>query len=125
MNLDWPLGVDVVEFKKAGRLYRSHKNRLGSFLSTPEISYVKKSARPEESLALLLAAKEAVFKSLPLSWMGPAGFGKIQILPKKNKKFSFRLKGDLKKVSPRRPLELSYVKTADCVVMQCRPKRIG
>lgn len=74
------LGVDLVEYKKAKTFYAEHKNRLGGYFDPSEMSFIQKSRRPYESLALLLAAKEAVFKSSRLSWMGPRGFRRIRVL---------------------------------------------
>ena len=46
--------------------------------------------RPHERLAVLLAAKEAVFKTLRHPWMGIEGFRKISVKPlKKGLKISF------------------------------------
>lgn len=95
------LGVDLVEYKKAKTFYTEHKNRLAGYFDSAEISFIQKNRKPHEALALLLAAKEAVFKSSDLPWMGPDGFRKIRILSQKKYK-------------------LSFLKTRDYVVAECR-----
>lgn len=97
------LGVDLIEFKKAERFYRSHRRRLSGFLNPKEISYIRRHPNPHESLAELLAAKEAVFKALRLPWMGRSEFKDIHIIPEKDERLSFKLAGHLRKT----PLERS------------------
>jgi len=115
------LGVDLVEFKKAKAFYGEHRNRLDTFFDGGEIRLIRQARRPYESLALLLAAKEAVFKSLGEPWMGPEGFRKIRIFSRKNRELSFRLKGNFKKHPMRRPAPaLFFLKSKDYVVAGCR-----
>lgn len=115
------LGVDVVEYRKARLFYVRHKNRLGEYFGKNEVAMIRKSHKPYESLALLLAAKEAVFKSSALPWMGAGGFRKIQILSQRSNRLSFRLKGNFKKGFARRPAPmLSYLKGKDFVIAECR-----
>ncbi len=114
------LGVDVVEYKKARFFYIQHKNRLEQYFQKSEVSFIQKSEKPYETLALLLAAKEAVFKSSDLPWMGPGGFRKIQIVSHRNSRLSFRMKGNFKKSFSRRPARLlSYLKGKDYVIAEC------
>ncbi len=99
------LGVDLVEYKKAKAFYDEHQNRLKDFFARSEISFIQKSHKPYESLALLLAAKEAIFKSADLPWMGAEGFRKIRVL------------------SRSRPVsKLSFIKSKDYVIAECRPR---
>ena len=95
------LGVDLVEIKKAKKFYQTHRHHLVSFFSKTEVSSIRRSKKPYERLALLLAAKEAVFKSLDLPWMGPGGFRKI--------------------VCEQKKLHLSYLVTKNYVVVCCQP----
>jgi phosphopantetheine--protein transferase-like protein len=121
MNAAWPLGVDMLEWKKAEAFYKTHREDLDTFLSSTEAAFVQTSRKPYESLALILSAKEAVFKALGLSWMGLSGFRSIQIVPGKTG-FSFRLKRGLQAKLPRKiPLELSFTKTRRHVVASCHP----
>ena len=121
MNAAWPLGVDMLEWKKAKAFYETHRDSLGRFLCPTEASFVLTSRKPYESLAMILSAKEAVFKALGISWMGLSGFQKIRILPA-NGPFSFRLKGNFKKkISRKVPLEISFVKSRHHVVATCHP----
>ena len=118
--LQFFLGVDVVEYQKAKLFYVRHKNRLEDFFHHSEISFIRKNRRPYKSLALLLAAKEAVFKSSGKPWMGTEGFRKIEILAKKRNRLEVRLKGDFKgSFSRRRPPSLSVLKSRRYVVAGC------
>ena len=119
MNALWPLGVDMLEWKKAKAFYKAHRKELADFLFPTEAVYVESSRKPYESFAMILSAKEAVFKALGVSWMGISGFGHIQILPGKNK-YYFRLKGNLrKKISRKTPMEVSFTKSRHHVVATC------
>ncbi len=81
MKASLPLGVDIVEWKKARAFYGAHRGRLDSFLSPSEMKFIGKNQKPYEGLATLFAAKEAVFKALGVSWFGPEKFRKIRIRP--------------------------------------------
>ena len=85
--------MDLVELETAKSLYRSHRRRLKTLFSREEISYIQKDKKPHERLAILLAAKEAVFKALSPAWMGVSGFQDIQIFPQSNHRLVVRLKG--------------------------------
>ena len=74
------LGIDLVEIKKADSFYKKNKSNLASFLRKDERDALRESSRPHETLAEILAAKEAVFKSGDGRWMGPRGFKKIPVL---------------------------------------------
>ena len=103
------LGVDLVEYKKARAFYARHRRRLGTYFKKAEVSFIEESLKPHEALALVLAAKEAVFKSLDRMWMGPEGFRRIAVVSRKNKKLSFLSKP-----------ALSFRKTRNYVVAECR-----
>ena len=79
-----PLGVDLIEIKKAKRFYKSHEDRLDSFFSSREIAYLKESGRPYENLAILLASKEAAFKAVPRLGTGLAAFRNADGIFRKN-----------------------------------------
>jgi phosphopantetheinyl transferase (holo-ACP synthase) len=122
MNAAWPLGVDMLEWKKAEAFYKEHRGKLASFLCPEEVTYVKSSRKPHESLAMILSAKEAVFKTLDLPWMGISGFESIQILPSK-KWYSFRLKKPLqKKITREIPLAISFIKNRSHIIAYCHPR---
>ena len=82
-------GVDLIELQKAKKFYRAHKDGLDSFFNDKEILYIRKSKRPHEALAALLATKEAVFKALPALGAGIAAFQNIEINHGKRNQFSF------------------------------------
>ena len=118
MDRSYPLGVDILELKKAGDFYRRHGKALSGILHPNELRYVRSSKKPGESFALIFSAKEAVFKAIGASWMGTSGFREIQIFPKKD--FSIRLKGRLKKIRMRpSSLKLSFIKDRRHVVATC------
>lgn len=79
-----PLGIDLVEIKKAKEFYREHKTRLGSFFSDEEMAYIRESKKPHVNLAVLLAAKEAIFKSKGGAESGLASFLDIDVIPAKD-----------------------------------------
>ena len=109
------LGVDLIEIKKARRLYDNHKDSLDSFFSPREISYIRTGQRPHENLAVLLASKEAVFKAIPCLGTGVAAFRNIEITPQKANRFSVRLRETAKKVV----VKFSILKDKKYVVVQC------
>lgn len=114
------LGVDIVEYKKARVFYARHKNRLKTYFDKNEVSLIQKGQKPYETLALLLAAKEALFKSSGLAWMGTDGFRKIRILARKHNQLSFRLQGNFKRSFIRRPAPvLSFLTSRDYVIAKC------
>lgn len=73
------IGVDLVEYARARRLWRSGRQRLRRVLSARQYQKVSRSAHPEKALAEILAAQEAVFKASGGWWMGPEGFGKYSV----------------------------------------------
>jgi phosphopantetheine--protein transferase-like protein len=120
--VDLPLGIDLIEFKKAKSFYRAHRDALSSFFSIEETGYIRQSPKPHECLALLLSAKEAVFKTLSAPWMGPTGFRNIQIVPRGDGEFSFKLKGPLKKFSSKQSTsKIAFIKRRKYVLAHCRP----
>lgn len=113
-----PLGVDILEWKKASAFYRRHRAALSDILGPEEIAYVRTSPSPARAFARVFAAKEAVFKSLRAS-AGPAGgFLQVRLFP--NKKFSYRLEGALKK-GPRRSLpgKVTFIQSRSHVIALC------
>ncbi|MGH7198278.1 MAG: 4'-phosphopantetheinyl transferase superfamily protein [Candidatus Omnitrophota bacterium] len=95
------LGVDLVEIRKAKSLYQNCKRDLGSLVSREEAASIRRSRKPHERLAAILAAKEAVFKA---QLRPDAGFLRFR---------DIRLK--------RRPHDwkLSFRKTKEYVIAQC------
>ena len=107
--VQYPIGVDILERKKASGFYHVHRDRLSALLHPGELAFVLGSRRPAEAFAQVFSAKEAVFKALGASWMGISGFRDIQLYPKKQ--FSFRVKGALKKNHPQKILlQISFKK---------------
>ena len=96
-----PLGVDLIEMQKARSLYQNCKHDLESLVSREEAASIRKSRKPHERLAAILAAKEAFFKAKHGSATGLLRFRDIQL--------------------KRRPhdLKLSFRKTKDYVIAQC------
>ncbi len=88
------IGVDLVELKKAKAFYESHKDNLKSFLTGEEIAYIRKNKDPHVHLAVLLAAKEAVFKSMGGAESGLASFSDICAIPETDPRLSFEVKKD-------------------------------
>jgi phosphopantetheinyl transferase (holo-ACP synthase) len=95
------LGVDLVELRRARALYLACKDDLESVVSRDEAAAIRKSRKPHETLAAVLAAKEALFKARKGPAAGLLRFRDIQL--------------------KRRPRdwELSYRKTKDYVIAQC------
>ena len=81
-----------MEFEKARKFYVRHKNRLATYFKKTETEYINKGQKNHERLALVMAAKEAVFKALDAPAVTPMEvFNNIEIIPLKNKQFKFRL----------------------------------
>jgi len=85
------LGVDLVEIARAKSFYRANASCLKRFFAKSEISFITQKPVYYQRLAMLLAAKEAVFKSLGAAWMGPSGFKNIRMVAHAGENFSFRL----------------------------------
>jgi len=96
------LGVDLVEIAKAKSFYKAHAGCLNRYFSEEEISFIAENPESCRKLAMLLAAKEAVFKSLDsVSWMGTSGFKDIRMVAHDDKNLLFSVPGKFgkKKVS--------------------------
>ncbi len=106
------IGVDIVEWKKAKVFYETHRERLGSFFPAPERRFIEKERKPYEALAMIFAAKEAVFKALGSPWMGPEGFRRIRIIPRRSGSY---------KVANHPELEVTLKKNRRYVVACCGP----
>jgi len=96
-----PLGVDLIEMQKSRSLYRNCKHDLESLVSREEALSIRKSRKPHEKLAAILAAKEAVFTAQNGSATGLLRFRDIQLKRRPN------------------DLKLSLRKTKDYVIAQC------
>ena len=112
------IGVDIIELKKAERFYKTHREKLGEFLSLKEKKFVERGKTPHEALAMVLSAKEAVFKALDRPWMGPEGFRKIKVQPVHPKMFSFRF-------SKKTQMEIYFTKNSKRVVAFCVPAHLA
>ena len=110
-----PLGVDLIELKRAKSFYCACKNRLGSFFSGTEIGVIQRSKKPYESFAILLAAKEAAFKALPQPGVGIAAFRNIEILPTLKGQLTLKFKKTRRKGS----IKFSVLKNTRVVIVQC------
>jgi len=116
------IGIDAIELKKAASFYKIHQDRLDSFFVKKEADFIRQSPKPHESLAMILAAKEAVFKAFSLPWMGLTGFKNIEIIPHSDKEFFFRLHGRLRKFSSKKIFSgISFLKRKNYVVATCHP----
>ena len=118
----FPLGVDLVDTRKAKSFYQTHKDDLDSFFSLEEISKIKKSPKPHKRLAIYLAAKEAVYKALFGTKVGMLGFRNILISQNRNR-LSFQLDRSLgRRHLSGQSLKLSIVEKKKYVVVQCGGK---
>ena len=116
MSPQRPLGVDILEWKKAGAFFRSHEEKLGELLSPSEIAFIRSSSNRARAFAMIFSAKEAAFKTLGAPFFGLSGFREVTILPKKD--FSVRFGGRFKKMSFV-PLKVCFKKTRRHVVATC------
>lgn len=87
MMPSFPLGVDILEWKKAGEFYRLHRDRLSNWLTADEKKFIASKQKPHEAFAMIFAAKEAVSKALGISAAGPEALKAIQLKPNTAKKF--------------------------------------
>ena len=88
MKPSFPLGVDILEWKKAGDFYRLHQHRLSDWLTADEKKFVAGRQKPYEGFAMIFAAKEAASKALGLSAAGPEALRSIRLKPRNSRKFS-------------------------------------
>ncbi len=86
----------MIETKKAKALFKNYRDSLSDFLTPNEISHLEKSPKPETLFAVMLAAKEAVFKARRRSWMGLSGFQEIETYFPSVDKGQVRLSGESK-----------------------------
>ena len=84
------LGVDLLEFERVKSFYKAHQDSLDSVLDAAEVAYIRRGARPVERLARLLAAKEAVYKTLGGAAGGVAGFLDVRVVSPGSRKIYFR-----------------------------------
>lgn len=106
-----------MELGKAKTFYETHRDRLSQFLTTSERNYVQGSFHPHVTLALFLAAKEAAFKAVRPAWAGVMPFRDIEVIPRKNRPFALRFRGQMKQAVPfRTSLELLFSQEKDHVV---------
>ena len=108
------LGVDLIEFRKAKVFYTNHKDNLKSFFTRPEISAIRRSKKPHEKIAVILAAKEAAYKAADTRDAGVLNFRDVSVNQHKNKR-----KGLLAKFGSR-IFRLSVFKEKEYVVVGCR-----
>lgn len=114
----FPIGVDLVEIRKARVFYETHKDHLRAFFTAGEIQKIRQSKKPHEKLAVYLAAKEAVFKALRARRAGFLGFRNIGVVEKR-KKLSFRLGENLGRAVYPSSYNLSILKKKEYVVVRC------
>jgi phosphopantetheine--protein transferase-like protein len=73
-------GVDVVDVTRITKLIdRRGALFLQRWFTAEEINYCNARGRPDLNFAEHLAAKEAVFKALPIAWDGPVPWRSIEI----------------------------------------------
>ena len=114
MKASLPLGVDILEWKKARAFYRAHRDRLDSLFTSAERDLILRSRRPIEAFARIFCAKEAVFKATERAWLGVHGFKRL-CLKRKGRAFSFRER------SGARELVVTFQRTKRHLVALCRP----
>lgn len=91
-------GTDVVAVGRiAGLIQRRGRAFLDRWFTPDEIAYCNAKARPPVHFAAHFAAKEAVFKALPLRWDGPIPWRHIEIRQDAHQpgQATVRLSGDL------------------------------
>ncbi len=74
------IGVDIVSLSRVDDFLKKHRASLGKILSPEERIKVENASNPARILAYFFSAKEAVFKSLDLDWLGVEGFRMIEII---------------------------------------------
>lgn len=112
------LGVDLIELKKARSFYREHKDRLGSFFSPKEVVFIRKSRRPYEGLAVVWAAKEAVFKTIAKPGLGFWTLKSIRVKPDARQPGVFMAECP-EKIGVAKGLRIHLMRTRDYVVAKC------
>ena len=117
----YPLGVDLVEMKKAKSLYEDARGGLDSFFTPSEVRKIKKSRRPHEKVALYLAAKEAAFKAFGDTTEGLMPFRNIRVVEANTGRLSVEIEGGALSWSRVNPKELEFFifKDRDFILVEC------
>jgi holo-[acyl-carrier protein] synthase len=89
-------GVDIVPVGRIAALVdRRGRLFLDRWFTAGEIAYCSAKPSPASYFAAQFAAKEAVFKALPILWDGPLPWRHIEIEHPECSPVSVRLSGDL------------------------------
>lgn len=89
-------GTDIVSVGRITSLIDGRGPRfLERWFTTAEIVYCAAKAKPPQHFAARLAAKEAVFKALPISWDGPLPWQSIAISHDERGRPIVQLTGDI------------------------------
>lgn len=110
MKPSFPLGVDILEWKKAAAFYRLHQERLSSWLTDDEKNFIENKKNPSEAFAMIFAAKEAVSKAMGVRASGPEALRKIRLEPRNARQF---------RVAGRKSLEVTVSRHRRHVVACC------
>lgn len=106
------IGIDVVDVKRFSRSVERWGDRfLTRILTNNEISYCKKKASANESMAVRFAAKEAAFKCLPPSLQGGFRWRNVEVVISKRGNPGLCFSGNLQSLlhNHRAHLSLSHI----------------
>jgi len=96
------VGVDLVRVDRVRKLVNRPDGRFEQLVFTPdEIRYCRSKRWPAIHFAGHLAAKEAAFKALGLSWSGPVSWREIHVAHRKNGTPTVSLSGRLSEMVSR------------------------
>lgn len=107
-----PLGVDLIEIKKAKEFYETHGGRLADLLTENELRFLKKSKKRYDHFAMLLSGKEAVYKALGGPKSRVASFEKIPLSVDSKRQLFFKPKS-------RKKIKLEFIKTKNFIIASC------
>jgi holo-[acyl-carrier protein] synthase len=108
-------GTDIVAVGRIATLIdRRGPTFLERWFTADEIAYCNARAKPELHFAACLAAKEAVFKALPIAWDGPVPWRNIQISQRERECPTVRLVGGILESATRAGIGTIRVSLSHC-----------
>jgi phosphopantetheine--protein transferase-like protein len=116
MTPSLPLGVDILEWKKARSFYETHRLRLSEWLTDAERKFVEEKKHPHQAFAVVFAAKEAAYKAIGKNGLGPDAIRRVSLVPRSLRKFS---------VAKNPSLEVTVRHHRRHVVAFCHPVKVG
>lgn len=116
------LGVDLVEFEKAEFFYQTHQHDLSRIFNPKEVLFIRNHRKPSIAVAMILGAKEALYKAGCSRQPGLLEFNTLQTIPGTKKiNYKIKLTNQRKSKACLKPV-LSFIRKKRFIVVQCVPE---